>query len=642
MKKRLFLLWALYILAIPFAHAQKSEAQFRMYMKGANTSNYYYLPANTVDSVKFVTENFDVYVYAYPGISENGKLCLDVSVGYSFSVKDVRAGVVPASMSNDEIMNAYANGSFDLMPATMNKQFEVEDGTYKAVAFGLDADGTMRSFNSSDEIHISEALKENVVSPLKQIVTNNQHNAWGYGSLMLIRDLMGEDVTFTGATNYSHYNAWMQNQYMGEDYARQQNIYLYFDRTIESLSKTIQKLKPAYNDSYLKTLLGTAIALRALHYLDAARMYEFLENDAVSPINQHGNHVAGLTYPIGYEAEYRADSTLVAKRATREEMAEYIDSELNKAELCLKGVFTQNKELASEAVIYGLKARLYLWIENYPKALEYAEKAIALGQHSVLTENEWTDKISGFNNSNTPAWMWAIKYKENVSDIMSWTSWWSNQTTFGYTGASTGLYSVACKAFYDRIADTDFRKKSFKAPSESALSGTEIYPNDVDFAALPTYASLKFRPGNGNVVDYLVGNVIDIPLMRIEEMYFIKFEAMAQNANYSGAMQEMTQFLRTHRNAEYSCTVETTEECIDEILFQKRLELWGEGQIFFDYKRLNKPVTRSYEGTNYLPNGRFNTTSRPAWMNFVFVRNAFNNQIKPWNNPDPSDCYPLQ
>ena len=71
------------------------------------------------------------------------------------------------------------------------------------------------------------------------------------------------------------------------------------------------------------------------------------------------------------------------------------------------------------------------------------------------------------------------------------------------------------------------------------------------------------------------------------------------------------------------------------------IEFWGEGINYFDYKRLDLPVTRVYEGTNFGDDELINTARRAAWTNFVFVRSEGNNNaaMKNWNNPDPSDCY---
>jgi hypothetical protein len=83
-------------------------------------------------------------------------------------------------------------------------------------------------------------------------------------------------------------------------------------------------------------------------------------------------------------------------------------------------------------------------------------------------------------------------------------------------------------------------------------------------------------------------------------------------------------------------------DAIDEIVFQKRVELWGEGHTFFDIKRLNMSVTRGYEGTNWADSqSQLNTNGRPAWTNYVIVATeaANNAALVNYNNPDPSDAY---
>ena len=99
--------------------------------------------------------------------------------------------------------------------------------------------------------------------------------------------------------------------------------------------------------------------------------------------------------------------------------------------------------------------------------------------------------------------------------------------------------------------------------------------------------------------------------------------------------------MKANRDASYTCGITVQERLIEEILFQKRIELWGEGQAFFDIKRCNIPCTRSYAGSNHVPDEAFNTTTRPAWMNWVidYYEQVNNYDITEKNNPDPSDAY---
>ena len=133
--------------------------------------------------------------------------------------------------------------------------------------------------------------------------------------------------------------------------------------------------------------------------------------------------------------------------------------------------------------------------------------------------------------------------------------------------------------------------------------------------------------------------------MRVEEMYFIQFEAAERLAAGSG-IQLLTNFMKKYRDPEYKFDTTkdygfTGNKAIDEILFQKRIELWGEGLSFFDIKRANVSVTRGYPGTNFFEQWRFNTKGRPAWMNFCIVDLETNDNpaIAGYNNPDPSMAY---
>ena len=79
--------------------------------------------------------------------------------------------------------------------------------------------------------------------------------------------------------------------------------------------------------------------------------------------------------------------------------------------------------------------------------------------------------------------------------------------------------------------------------------------------------------------------------MRVEEMYFIEAEAVA-HTNAAKGKELLETFMKTYRYPKYTCKVSSTDDVVEEIVFQKRVELWGEGQTFFDIKRLNYSVTR--------------------------------------------------
>ena len=197
--------------------------------------------------------------------------------------------------------------------------------------------------------------------------------------------------------------------------------------------------------------------------------------------------------------------------------------------------------------------------------------------------------------------MWGARVQKEddvvKSGIINWTSWMSGEAAYGYAGA--GPVPMADVRFYNKISDKDFRKLSWKAPKGSALESQNEYCNPSSAVDMAEYASLKFRPGSGNVSDYNVGSATSFPLMRIEEMYFIEAEAAA-HLNASDGVSLINSFMKGYRYPSYECKVTNQDDVVEEIVFQKRVELWGEGQSFFDIKRLNLPVTRAYEGSMHL------------------------------------------
>jgi hypothetical protein len=178
----------------------------------------------------------------------------------------------------------------------------------------------------------------------------------------------------------------------------------------------------------------------------------------------------------------------------------------------------------------------------------------------------------------------------------------------------------------------------YKAPAGHNLEDKVPYI-DAEFAAdLPEYAAIKFRPNAGNTQEYSVGSSTSYPIMRVEEMYFIEAEA-AEHLVAGEGIALLEDFMKTYRNAEYS--VNPGVDAIDEIVFQKRVELWGEGLSFYDIKRLDMSVTRGYEGSNVDAARQYNTNGRPAWMNYCIVLTEKNNNkaIVDWENPDPTGKY---
>lgn len=486
----------------------------------------------------------------------------------------------------------------------------------------------------------SEALLMAMPAYFNKYTNNGWHHGFGYPSMMYIRDLMTGDLCQTDNTSgyHSHFYYWARNKYQGDGYIFGQYIYNYFYEFVLTTNNMIGGVNEQTATAKQLGYLGAGLAFRAMVYLDMARCFEFLPHEHnLDGKNIDGNIVTNLTVPI-VKAGMTQEEARNNPRATRTEMFDFILEDLNKAEEYIVNLeSTSGGVLPDLACVYGLKARLYMWVEDYANAAIYARKAIDQAGTDPMTQEECINTKTGFNDISQ--WMWGTKMtsEDDVvkTGIINWASWLSNQTSFGYTGPSTSLYNMIDKNMYERIADTDFRKLLWIAPAGSALEGQT--PLIEGSAELPEYVAVKFRPNEGNIETHETGAATCVPVMRVEEMYFIEAEAVA-HANADNGKALLEQFMKTYRDASYACT---NSDIIDEIVFQKRVELWGEGHTFFDIKRLDMSVTRGYPGTNWYDLTRLNTNGRPAWMNFVIVRTEANNNqgLVGMNNPDPSDLY---
>ena len=83
--------------------------------------------------------------------------------------------------------------------------------------------------------------------------------------------------------------------------------------------------------------------------------------------------------------------------------------------------------------------------------------------------------------------------------------------------------------------------------------------------------------------------------MRAAEMYLIEAEALARQGKSSEAATVLGELMK-NRQPSWKKQVVT----VDDVLLQRRIELWGEGFAYYDLKRNNKGIDRDYEGTNHL------------------------------------------
>ncbi len=514
---------------------------------------------------------------------------------------------------------------------------------------------------TSDQANEAPGAFDNFVNALTTTLTGqftysgDDHTPFDYGypSFYLMRDVMGQDIAL--ASSGSWYQTWYTcGTSLGPQYAYCQYPWTYYYGWIKDCN-TVLSLAGEEPESDKIEGAGLAYAMRAMFYMDLARMfaqktYGLDKNSETVPIVTEFTSVEDLAYN---------------PRATNEEMWDFILSDLDKAEQYLADYTRSDVYTPDVSVVYGLKARAYLVMEDWANAEKYAK--MAQTGYSIMTSEEYTSRETGFNTPNS-SWMFGLTFKSNDPNILendADSSWGShmileiNPTVSGCGYASNyGYPNMIDRHLYETIPATDFRKNCFVdfaldelSLKDEIVEGLEAYSDYPEWVYTTGYdgqagvvggLSLKFRAAGGveGHNNQYIGFTVAVPIMRVEEMYLIEAEAAGMQ-NESNGIALLTQFAQT-RDASYVYGTHTdtygnqsTSLFQNEIWWQRRVEFWGEGLATFDIKRLNKGIIRSYPNTNHVESYRWNTTTPPDWMNLCIVQTETNYNYSCTNNPTP-------
>lgn len=475
---------------------------------------------------------------------------------------------------------------------------------------------------------------------------------FGYTSFFLQRDVMGQDIVCED-TDSEHYTTWYTcGVALGPTYAICQLPWTLYYGWIKNCNVVISLAGEQPSADHI-TGAGIAYAMRAMFYMDLARMF--------APQTYKG-HPDALTVPIITEKTTNEQATN-NPNATNEKMWEFILSDLDKAEEYLADYQRPDKTTPDLSVVYGLKARAYLTMEMWAEAEHYAK--LAQSGYTMMTEAQYLDHNTGFNTPND-AWMFMTEFDAedpNITANDGDSSWGSQmileiteQSGCGYA-ANYGTPKRIDAHLLETIPQTDWRRKCFIDPEldemvasatsmeelqaivAEYLSGVSEYPGAIVNTAMATTSgtfgglSLKFRAAGGEAGhnNVKIGFCVAVPLMRVEEMMLIEAEAAGMQEEGRGKTLLET-FAKT-RNQEYE--YDNAQSFRDNVWWQRRVELWGEGFATFDIKRFEKGITRSYAGTNHPKGYRWNTESVPDWMNLCIVQTETNYNQACISNPTP-------
>lgn len=445
-----------------------------------------------------------------------------------------------------------------------------------------------------------------------------QHYDFGQKGVDIWLDILSGDMALS-ASSYGWYNNTANLvSTVNETATENRIIWDYYYKIISLTNKVIMSsggnnANPSDPDE--RVVLGQAKSYRAYAYFYLAQLFqkEYNPGQAILPF---------------YDGENDDSAKVPASK-----IYDLILSDLNDAVELLSSYnrSNQEKQKINADVAHGLLAYTYAAMGNNLKAKEHADAVVDSGSYPLTTKRELVYRVNpedptdnnahdaGFNNLDTKSWIWGFDLTEDLGHQL--IDWWGQMDYFTYSYAAFGDRKSMDNQLYAQISDQDIRKEQFPA----------------GFLHMPV--NKFFHQDRVQGQQYTI--TTDLLFMRVEEFYLLSAEAAAKIGDEATAKNRLVDLLEIR--LESNCDAED-EDCLenfdaraeaeayvsnlsgqdllDEIYLQTRIELWGEGKIYFAVKRNKKTITR---GDNHVFRAGESFSHDSDEMSFLIPRRELDN-----------------
>ena len=244
-------------------------------------------------------------------------------------------------------------------------------------------------------------------------------------------------------------------------------------------------------------------------------------------------------------------------------------------------------------VAYAVKTRAALVREDWNTAAACAPEARK--GHPLMSKSQYID--GGFSDENDE-WIWGVY--EAMDQTIYYYSFFAYQASNASSSMQKSRPLAISKELYDQIPATDARRELWLEPTDAewaACDATDKAGSAFSKRAKAAYASklnsastiyaymtfkflCTFTPGGGSFNIY-----------RSAEMYLAEAEALCHIGGQDAKVQSLMKELNKNLDPNYDCT-KTGAALLDEVKLYRRIDLWGEGFDWYDYKRWNQPIVR--------------------------------------------------
>lgn len=318
---------------------------------------------------------------------------------------------------------------------------------------------------------------------------------------------------------------------------------------------------------------GEALALRAMMHFDLMRL--FAEQITVNP------NAKGIPYATEFSLKTPDFETLA-------ENYNHVLADLQEAERLLadEGEYENTTSFMADRQIHlnlhavrALMARVFLTKGDKEKALEYAEKVIAQSGRQLKTKTEVINDVAGVLSKKEC--LFGVYFSGFYTQVSA-----KLQQTISYS--SLDLRGDFMEMYEKGVSGLDFR--------------TTAYFTSVDLGGTAKYRLSKFTDiydlqnnASARPADLIQG----INMIRLPEMYYIAAECLLDK-DYPKALDYFNEVV-TNRGLD-ALSGEGEETLTQEVINTERYkEMIGEGQTFFNMKRLNLSIPSYDNSVTYRP-----------------------------------------
>lgn len=409
-------------------------------------------------------------------------------------------------------------------------------------------------FSSHDAYDIRSAINSNSAIHLM----DDDITEYGYGPLVV----SGSSVVSWARSYARSIHMWQQELFLDNNGVQYDDKtwrkFYKFIAVANSVIYLLDELRAGEKNVDLTNRTeGEARYLRASHYFHLVNLYAepYDKNEADKQ----------LGVPLKITEFIEAGQFT---RNTVKEIYTQIVFDLEKAVKCLEGLKPINGNRVSYSAAATLLSRVYLYMEEYEKAIKYADLAINDKNHALLNLNERkaTDNFLFLTSPETLLTQGNYNLQVIMTDEHNPSKPWDPQAN---------AYRVS-QELLDMYGDDDLRKDAFFI---STSKGGGVVKR-----------CLKMR-------NLLEGGVSDNQLVRVSEAYLNKAEAEAA-LNLVGAKNTIEKLLvnRYAKDKVPAINVQG-DDLLEYIRDERRRELCFEGHRWYDIRRYavnkRKPLSKA-------------------------------------------------